>query len=315
MSVSVFSASSATGRAAVAKLIGGATPSSVRAIFRSEEKASSLRTSTASVPSLEIVTGIDAYDASARLVSAFRGTDVAILVTPHDPSRGFADDAMLQINMMNAAAEAGVQHIINVGSWTVRDADHVSMIAARFVPPEAHLAEMTQRHPNLSWTSIRSGFFMSPNLVNMFGSLRMGNELVFPAECAFSPCDPRDVGRVAAAVAADAVAALDASPGGHPSHSGAKYDVSGPELLTVEEMAAVFARALDRPIRLKPVPLEAFAAKMPAPALEELLLHMGRRGADAVPFEPRLVEELTGESAVRLEEWVRENAAAFERAA
>lgn len=312
--IALFAASSQTGRAAVSTLLGweGRAPymHGVRAVFRSEEKAgamakeATLRSSNKTRPpeaELSFASGFDAYDPPSKLAEAFSDSDVAILVTPHDPSRGFADDAMLQKNMMDAAVSGGVKHIVSVGSWTVRDAEHVPLLAARFAAPEDHLDTL-----GVGWTSIRAGFF-NPNLANLFGSLRTSDEIRFPAECAFAPCDPRDVGRVAATVAADV-----ASERG--DHSGATYDVSGPELFTVADMAEVFAQALERPnICLAPTNVEEHAGTMPSPALEELLLHMGRKGASAVPFAPGAVKELTGEDAVSLYEWIKANKDLFKR--
>jgi hypothetical protein len=79
-----------------------------------------------------VATGFDAYDGSTSLVTAFDGADVAVLVTPHAGPVQFGDDAMLQERMICAATEAGVKHIVNIGSWTVNAAKPLSLLSGRF---------------------------------------------------------------------------------------------------------------------------------------------------------------------------------------
>ena len=135
--ISVFTASSNTGRACVRELLerhSGTT--AVRAVFRSEEKAAPLRADAlGNHPGLEIVSGFDAFDV-ANLGAAFEGADAAVVVTPHEPARGFGDDAALTEAMMTAAAKAGVRQIVSVGSWTVNAPRGVPALAARFLTPE-----------------------------------------------------------------------------------------------------------------------------------------------------------------------------------
>ena len=198
--VAVVVASSNTGAACVKALRNqDAVRVSVRAAFRSADKAELYKAEAGLSANVEVISGVDAYD-TASLGNAFAGCETAVVVTPHDMSRGFDDDAMLTLNMINAAVASGVKHLIYVGSWTVTEPDGVGMIAKRFIPAEKKLEELISSNPDFTFSSLRSGFF-NLNLVNMFGSLRKGNELRFPKECSFPPVDPRDVGKAAAALA------------------------------------------------------------------------------------------------------------------
>ena len=313
--VAVFTASSTTGKACVSALLARPDAPEVRAVFRSADAAwrTAIDDTTGAFRSelLEVSTGFDGYDDGDALAAAFTGCDAAVIVAPHDLSRGFADDAMLAENMMVAAAAAGVEHIVSIGSWTVNapgeDDRGVSMLANRFVSPELKLTELkSSSASSLAWTSLRSGSFMGPNLLNLFGaSLRKSDTLYFPQALAFPPVDPRDVGRVAAAVAAE----------GPSMHGGKAYEVSGPEMLTTDEMVAIFADVLGRDIHLPrtdpTLDAEAFVAlaSLPPP-LAQLMGYMEREGAGAIPLSQD-VRAVTGVDAVSLREWVEEHAEAF----
>ena len=197
---------------------------------------------TAEHSTLTSVTGFDGEQSTSKLAEAFRGSDCAVLVTPHDISRGFSQDARISMNMMSAAAEAGVKHIVNIGSWTVNDPQSVSMLADRFVLPEAKLRELAHKNAGFSWTSIRAGFFMG-NFINLFSSIRESDTIKFPNECVFAPVDVRDVGAAAAGVAGAVV------DGGARIHDTKCYEVSGPERLSIDEMTSKFSNGLGRDIK------------------------------------------------------------------
>jgi len=290
----VITASSNAGAACVQRLIELAPAGvEVRAVFRTEAKAASL----AGTPrdNVSVVTGPDA-SAPESLVAAFTGAETAVIVTPHDASRGMADDAALTAAMVNAAIDQGVKHIIYVGSWTVGAQDDLPALATRFAPTEALLRERAEAGA-VQWTFLRSGFFFS-NFAGMFGSLKAGDKLRFPA-VAIPPMDPSAMGHVAAAIIAD----------GGTKHYGKVYDVSGPELLTTAEMAAVFADALGRPITHEDVSVDEFCAPLP-PFLQELVAYLSAKQADAIPLSAD-VEAVTGSKPKSLREWVGENPGLF----
>ena len=83
--VTVITASSNSGSHCIHELFKRYSDKvAVRAVFRSEEKAKSFREQ---YKDLEIVTGVDAYN-NESLDKAFKGAQSALIVTPHDPSKG-----------------------------------------------------------------------------------------------------------------------------------------------------------------------------------------------------------------------------------
>ena len=117
----------------------------VRAAFRSESKATAMQAQYRSEgDAFEACVGIDA-DSVAAVVKAFQGATCAVIVTPHDPSGSMEDDHRLSANMVHAAVEAGVQHIIYVGSWTVNVPAQLPILSSRFLPTEQLLAQLASQ--------------------------------------------------------------------------------------------------------------------------------------------------------------------------
>jgi uncharacterized protein YbjT (DUF2867 family) len=306
--IAVFSSSSATGTSCVRELLSKCSSApnnssnsrstrTIRALFRSKDKAALLESQfSKQIESgeLQIVSGYDGYDSESKLALAFEGADVAVLVTPHDLSRGFTDDAMLSMNMIRAANNAGVKHIVNVGSWTVNEPEQLSMIANRFISPEETLKQL-----QASWTSLRAGFF-NANLVQMFGpQLKAGNVIKFPI-VAFAPVNTVDIGKVAAAIA---------SVGGV-GHESKTYEITGPQIHSTSEMVEIFSRALDRNITHEEVSASVFGGEAFPPPLRQLLTYLESRGKTAAPHS-KDVENITEMPASTLEEWIRDNKNVF----
>lgn len=79
--------------------------------------------------------GIDAAQ-PASLGTCLEDSDVAVVVTPLDTTRGFERDSELSVNMIKAAVDAGAKRVIYVGSWTVKNPKELRGIAQRFVATE-----------------------------------------------------------------------------------------------------------------------------------------------------------------------------------
>jgi hypothetical protein len=127
----------------------------IKAGFRSAEKAQPLLDK---YPGLEAVTDVDAYKPES-MVKLFQGSKYALIVTPHDMSKGFSDDAKLTSNMINTAVEQGVNYIVLVASFTVNNMERMGMIGSRFKPSE-DLLEKLGKEKNIKWTVLRGGCFM-----------------------------------------------------------------------------------------------------------------------------------------------------------
>lgn len=298
--VAVVTASSTSGAACVAALREQhAGKVLVRAIFRTEAKAAALRKQCVDGDGVQIVTSVDASEPTT-LVAALEGVDAAFIVTPYSHEHDIADDAALTANMINAAAECGVRHVVLCSSWTVAAADRVKLIASRFVPSEALLRRL-EKEKGMTWTTLRGGSFFE-NFIEFYSSLRSSDILAFP-DLTFPPMDPRDIGRVAATI----LAAVGAG------HAGRAYDISGGEMLSTKDMAQTFSKVLGREISFSPVPVTTYVSSLP-PFLAEALEYMAEKGSSAIPISSD-VELVTGRPPVTLAEWLEENRSSFSKTA
>ncbi len=99
----------------------------VRAVFRTEEKSKPFREK---YPGLEIVCGVNAAEPETT-TKAFEGANAAFIVTVYDHSKGFEDDAKLTQVLIDSAVDCGVEYIVLVASFTVKDCQKMEIISAR----------------------------------------------------------------------------------------------------------------------------------------------------------------------------------------
>lgn len=93
------------------------SPVMIRACVRTEDAAEKIALRHAECHQLTFVKGINALQPST-LGSTFENAQVAVIVTPMT-KEGFSKDKEATKNMIQAAAAAGVKHVIYIGSWTV----------------------------------------------------------------------------------------------------------------------------------------------------------------------------------------------------
>jgi uncharacterized protein YbjT (DUF2867 family) len=226
------------------------------------------------------------------LAEALKGIDRVLLLAPPVPNQ-----VELESNVVDAAKNAAVRHVVKFSAMT---ADPNS--ASRFPRAHGHV-EQKIRASGLPWTFLRPTFFMQ-NLLSMSGMIK-GGTIFQPAgtsKAAF--VDTRDI-------AAVAVSALT-----EPGHEAKAYDITGPELLTYEDVAATFSRVLGRTIKYQDIPPSAARQAMlgmgipewSADGINELMDQM-RSGAYATVTN--VVEQVGHKKPTTLEQFVRENAAAF----
>ena len=306
--VSVVTGSSNSGRACLAKL--GASPSSVgsslslRACFRSEERAAEFRRDEPCAASADVRVGVDAAD-PASLRAALEGSHTAVIVTPLDHARGFGQDAEMSIAMVRAALDAGAQRLVHVGSWTTKAPAAMPGLAGRFLATERFLAE--EVGDAAQWAVLRGGYFAG-NLVPLFGAaLREGGDSVLrfpPVRCA--PVDARDIGEAAAALCAADDEAFGAA------HHGKFIECCGPHMLGFGEVAEALGAALGRELTHEPMAVEAWCEGKPPP-MQELLRYMHAEQEAAVPFEQDgAFARLLGREPTSVAQWASEHARAFQ---
>ena len=175
---------------------------------------------------------------------------------------------------VDAAVGAGIDHVVLA---SVAGADD-----NRLVPH--HRIETHLRAAGVAHTLLRPGFF-AQNLTGPYRQdIRHDDRLYVPAgqgRVAF--VDVRDLGEVAAQVLED--------PTGH---VGAAYELTGPEAVTFDEVAALLSDALGRRVRYEPATVVGYARHLRqgglplTQTLVQTVLHVGLRRGDAAAVDPTL---------------------------
>jgi uncharacterized protein YbjT (DUF2867 family) len=231
----------------------------VRALVRSRARARALE----AFPTVEIVEGDLARPETLR--AALDGVDRALLISTADPQM-----VETQCAFIDTAKRAGVRHVVK---FSGRGASTDSRF--RFVRMHAEIERHLER-AGLAWTHLRPGQFM-PVYFREVRTIVAHDTIALPlADARLAPVDMDDIARVAFALLSGA------------GHEGRVYEMTGPEALTMTEIAAHISRAIGRTLRYVDVtPAEArrawLAAGMPpafVDALDELFGER-RRGVES----------------------------------
>ncbi|GHO90258.1 NAD(P)-dependent oxidoreductase [Reticulibacter mediterranei] len=168
------------------------------------------------------------------LDDAFKSVDKAVLLSTADP----VAMAETQIAFINAAKKAGVRHIVKLSCL---NPDKKS--PARFLRMHAEI-EKHLEDSGLTWTHIRPAHFMQMYLLD--APTVIAQDAFFnPLGDAFiAPIDVYDLVKVFYVVL---------TTGGH---EGKMYELSGPDSMTMNDIAELFSKALGRTIHYVNVTLE-----------------------------------------------------------
>ncbi|NKB43963.1 MAG: NAD(P)H-binding protein [Alphaproteobacteria bacterium] len=223
----VTGATGKTGGQTIKQLL--AKGASVRAFVRNEEKAAPLKEQ-----GVELVVG-DIGDADA-VAKAMDGVDGVLLTLPNGPNQ-----LDWELGVLKQAEAAGVKHLVYMSS-TESNADNPRRI------PQVHWKVVEAiMASNVNWTIMRPNFFMQ-GIFPFAGQVKANDAFAFPAgDGTASMCDVRDVGEVAAVILT-----------GGESHYGKTYDLTGPDIVSFHDVAALLSKTLGREITYNPMPLQAF---------------------------------------------------------
>ena len=259
----------------------------VRALVRNLAKAQAL----AALPNVQITEGDLARPET--LVQPLRGVDRAMLISSSDP--GMLD---VQTNFIEAARNAGVAHVVKL-SGIIPELDSPFRFARMHAEIERRLEAS-----GLAFTHLRAGEFM-PSYFRQVPSIVAKGALFLPMEDArIASVDVGDIAEVAAIV-------LTTS-----GHEGKIYPLTGPEALTMTEVAAKLSAATGKTIRYVNVSAgdakkARLAAGMPpflVDALDELFAER-RKGKESVVSST--VQTILGRPATSFDEFAVRNAAVF----
>src|SRR6266850_2930082 len=281
----VTGATGLNGSEIVRRLSARGIPS--RALVRSLEKAQAL----ASLPQVEVVEGDMARPES--LSAALRGVERAMLISSSD--RAMLD---VQSTFIDEARKAGLKHVVKL-SGIIPELDSPFRFARMHAEIERRLEAS-----GLAFTHLRAGEFM-PSYFRQVPSIVGRGILALPmADARIASIDIGDIAEVAVAV-------LTTS-----GHEGKIYPLTGPEALTMTDVAAKLSAATGKSIRYIDVPPEEarkarLAGGLPpylAEGLDELFAER-RKGKEAKVWPT--IEEVFGWQPTSFETFVSRNAAIF----
>ncbi len=259
----------------------------VRALVRDPAKAGAL----SALPGVEVVTGDMARPET--LAGPLRGVERALLISSSDP-------AMLdvQTSFIGAAKRAGVRHVVKL-SGIMPELDSPFRFARMHAEIERRLEAS-----GLAFTHLRAGEFMQAYFRQVPPILAKG-ALFLPMEQArIASIDVADIAEVAVSVLTDS------------GHEGQAYPLTGPEALTMADVAEQLSTATGNAIRYVPVaPEDAkranLAAGMP-PFLAEALVELfaERRKGKESQVSP-IIATVFGRQPTRFADFAARHAAVF----
>jgi uncharacterized protein YbjT (DUF2867 family) len=259
----------------------------VRALVRNPARAEAI----AALPNVEIVQGDMAHPET--LAAGLRGVGRAMLISSSDPMM-----LDVQTNFIDAARQAGVKHVVKL-SGIMPELDS----AFRFARMHGEIEKRLEAS-GIAFTHLRAGEFM-PAYFRQVPNITAKGAMFLPMEEArIASIDVGDIAEIAAKV-------LTGS-----EHEGKTYPLTGPEALTMTEVAEKLSTAAGKTIRYVNVPPEAarqaqLAAGMPpylADALFELFAER-RNGKEAKVWPD--AQALLGRLPTSFDEFARRKAAVF----
>jgi uncharacterized protein YbjT (DUF2867 family) len=264
-----------------------ATGAQVRAAFQTVSKA-------AAAPSgVEIVT-MD-YNQPQTLQAALKGVERVFLVGPPTPNL-----PALERKAMDEIKQSGVRYVVKLSAMGGRGA----------IFPRQHAdSEDYIKSSGVSWTFLRPNGFMQ-NFVT-YNGVTINTQNAFygsQGEGKVSHIDLRDIAAVAVKTLTE------------DGHEGKAYSLAGPEALSNARVAEILSDDTGREIKYVDLPAEQFkqslvGAGLPewsANALLDLQQFYRRGGASEVTRE---VEQLLGRKPTSFEQFSRDYAQAFQKAA
>jgi NAD(P)H dehydrogenase (quinone) len=197
------------------------------------------------------------FDEPATLPAAFAGAHT-VLINGTNYGAPSADRARQQAAALRAAHNAGATRIV-VTTWA--DLDNCPLEFVRDFPETEKLAAAW----GPGWTVLRMTYGMAASLARDVNTARQTGVLTAPAGIAHAtPTSVREL--------ADAAATVLVEPG----HDARTYELTGPDAISWDDLAALASDVSGRSIAYRPVSDEEFgvqvrAAGWPPPAVDMLL--------------------------------------------
>ncbi len=196
----------------------------VRALVRNPAKAAAL----AALPKVEIVQGDMARGETLAL--ALHDIDRAMLISSSAP-----DMLEVQSNFIDAARKAGVKHVVKL-SGIMPELDS----AFRFARMHGEIEKRLEAS-GMAFTHLRAGEFM-PAYFRQVPAIVAKGAMFLPMEDArIASIDVGDIAEIAADVLT------------HSGHEGKTYPLTGPEALTMTQVAEKLSAATGKTLECRPI--------------------------------------------------------------
>lgn len=198
-------------------------------------RGTAIRAVTRDPDRAEVPAGVDVvrgdYTDPASMAEAMVGAEAAFIVGVLGPEYVEADRALIA-----TARDAGVGRIVKLSAIGTGDTG-LGRVGTWHLP-----GEQAARESGVDWTILRPSSFAS-NTLSWAAAIRAGQPVPnMTGGAAQGVIDPRDV----AGVAVEALTSAD--------HSGRIYTLTGPELLTTHDLAAILATVTGRPVDVTDIP-------------------------------------------------------------
>jgi uncharacterized protein YbjT (DUF2867 family) len=282
--VLVTGATGNVGSRVVQELRGRGVP--VRAFVRDADRASAVLG-----PHVDLAVGDFAEPASIR--AALDGVDVLFLACGNLPPQ-----VTYERNVIDAAARMGVRRLVKLSALGAEAGSRVD-----FWDWHARIERHLQAS-GVPWVILRPRYYMS-NLLGFVETVRSAGAVFAPAEGGKVPMvDPLDVAATAAVVLQD------------DGHEGRTYELTGPEAVTFDDVAAQLSDLTGGPVRFVPVP-DAAAREalhqvgLPDWMAENVVTVFGMLREDPAMQVTGAVHALTGRRPRHLAEFLGDQAALF----
>jgi NAD(P)H dehydrogenase (quinone) len=241
-------------------------------------------------------TAIAELDDRAGMTKALAGTKRVFIVTGHNPS-----SAAQQINVIDAAKDAGAEYIVKVSGGRAVTGPNVESVNGRaHFEIEEHLKSC-----GLKWCILSPGLFMQ-NMLGQAANIKQGKIVQpWPKDLPVALIDVRDTAALGARVLRD--------PG---KHAGKVYAFTG-AATTYGEFANVIGEVLGKPIAYTTLTLEQAEQGMTARGMPDWLvahlIAMARAGAGGAFSKENTqpIRDIVGRAPITIRQFVQDYRGAF----
>ena len=257
-----------------------------RALIRNDEKRGDIESLGG-----EVVIG--SIENKEAVDQSMVDVETALILLPNSENQ-----LSLEKQLVDSAKQAGAKRVVKMSSIEATP-DAMSPI------PKLHLeSEEYIKQSGLSWTMIKPNFYMQ-NLLASAGTIKDQGKIFLPmGEGKTGMIDTTDVGKVLAKVLSE------------DGHESMNHEITGPEILSFNEVAEIFSKGLDKQVDYVDVPLAAYKETLGQFLTNQwhldAVIDLFKGIADGgIEEKTDTYSELMGESPKSLSEFISENSFIF----